>query len=168
MAERDADLAALTALAERGQNEALHLQALHHLTRYLNLDGRYGEAITLSEEGLAIATRLDDLPASSRFLAQIGFAHYFLGQPRQAMAALESALAFSGSNTDPERYGRIVHILGYVHFHLGNYARSQVYQQEAYLAHQQIGDTNRMAWDMIDIGSAHLQLGNYEDARRCW
>ena len=166
MAERDADLAALAALAKRGQNEAIHLQALHHLTRYLNLDGRYIEAINLSEEGLALATRLDHLPACSRFLAQIGFAHYFLGQPRQAMSALESALALSGSETDPERYGRIVHILGYVHFHLGNYTRSQAYQQEAYLAHQRIGDTNRVAWDLIDIGSAQLQLGRYDEARR--
>jgi tetratricopeptide (TPR) repeat protein len=165
LAERDADLAALAVLAERGQNKVLHLQALQHLTRYLNLDGRYAEAIKLSEEGLALATRLDNLPACSRFLAQIGFAHYFLGQPRRAMTALESALALSGSNTDPERYGRIVHILGYVHFHLGNYARSQAYQQEAYLAHQRIGDTNRVAWDLIDIGSAHLQLGRYDEAR---
>lgn len=165
-AERDADLAALAALAELSQNEPLHLQALHHQTRYLNLDGHYSEAITLSEEGLALATRLDNLPACSLFLSQIGFAHYFLGQPRQAMAALESALAISGSNTDPERYGRIVHILGYVHFHLGNYARSQAYQQEAYLAHQRIGDTNRVAWDLIDIGSAYLQLGKYNESRR--
>jgi DNA-binding SARP family transcriptional activator/tetratricopeptide (TPR) repeat protein len=166
LAERDADLAALTALAETSGNEPLRLQALIHRVRYLNLDARYENAIAVAEEGLALADRLGDTSARCRLLAQIGFAHYFLGQPRPALVALESALAVAGEEADPEMRGRITHILGYVYFHLGDYARSLVYQQEAYACHQKVGDYNRVAWDGLDIGAVHLEMGRFAEARQ--
>lgn len=166
LAERDADLAALTTLAEASGDENLHLQALIHRTRYLNLDAQYEKAIATAEEGLALADRLHDEPVRSRLLAQVGFAHYFLGQPRPALTALESALAVAGEEADPEMRGRITHILGYVYFHLGNYARSLDYQQEAYACHQAVGDHNRVAWDGLDIGALHLEMGHFAEAQQ--
>ena len=166
LAERDADLAALTALAEASGDEGLHLQVLIHRTRYLNLDAQYEKAIATAEEGLALADRLHDEPARSRLLAQIGFAHYFLGQPPAALTALESALAVAGEDATPDMRGRITHILGYVYFHLGDYARSLAYQQEAYACHQQTGDQNRVAWDGLDIGAVYLEMGHFAEARQ--
>ncbi|MFQ6059480.1 MAG: AAA family ATPase, partial [Anaerolineae bacterium] len=166
LAERDADLAALTALAEASGDENLRLQALIHRARYLNLDAQYEKAIAIAEEGLALADRLHDELARSRLLAQIGFAHYFLGQPQAALTALESALAVAGEDATPDMRGRITHILGYVYFHLGNYARSLAYQQEAYVCHQQTGDHNRVAWDGLDIGAVHLEMGQFAEARQ--
>ncbi|MBM4467124.1 MAG: tetratricopeptide repeat protein, partial [Chloroflexi bacterium] len=164
LAERDADLVALTTLAEASGDEDLRLQALIHRTRYLNLDAQYEKAIATAEEGLALTDRLHDEPARSRLLAQIGFAHYFLGQPQAALTALESALAVAGEEASPDMRGRITHILGYVYFHLGNYARSLAYQQEAYACHQQTGDHNRVAWDGLDIGAVHLEMGHFAEA----
>jgi DNA-binding SARP family transcriptional activator len=166
LAERDADLAALTELATTSGDERLGLHAFAHRVRYLNLDGRYGEAAALAEEGLALAGRLDDVRARCRFLAQIGFAEYLLGRPRPALAALESALVAAGEEADPEMRGRIVHILGYVHLHLGNHERALACQQEAYACHRTVGDDNRMAWDGLDIGFMYLKLGRLALADR--
>ncbi len=166
LAERDGDLAALTDLAEASGDEDLRLQALIHRTRYLNLDARYEESIATAEEGLALADHLHDEPARSRLLAQIGFAHYFLGQPQAALTTLESALAVAGEDATAEMRGRITHILGYVYFHLGDYARSLAYQQEAYACHQQTGDHNRVAWDSLDIGAVHLEMGHFAEAQQ--
>jgi tetratricopeptide (TPR) repeat protein len=166
LAERDTDLASLTALAEASDDEGLRLQALAHRVRYLNLDGQHEEAITTAEEGLALADCLDHAPACSRFLAQIGLAHYFLGQPRPALAALESALTVAGEEPDPEVRGRITRILGYVHLHLGDYTRALAYRQEAHICHQVVGDHNRLAWDGLNIGFLHLKLGHFVEAKR--
>ncbi|MFQ3662887.1 MAG: hypothetical protein SNJ69_10895 [Chloroflexaceae bacterium] len=62
LAERDADLAALTAPGEASAVEGLRLQALIHRTPYLNLDAQYEKAIASGDEGLAIARRAERIP----------------------------------------------------------------------------------------------------------
>ncbi len=164
LAERDADLSALAALAEASHDENLRRQALIYRVRYLNLGGQYREAIAMAEEGLALADRLGDASAHCRLLAHIGFAHYFLGQPQPALAALESALVEAGEEAGPEMRGRITHFLGYVYLHLGNYARSLAYQQEAYVCNLTVGDHNRIAWNLLDTGFLHLKLRHFAAA----
>ncbi len=165
LAERDADLTALDALAEASGDDRLRLQASIQWARYLNLDAQYEKAIAVAEEGLALADHLQDTMARCLLLTQIGFAHYFLGQPQPALTALESALDMT-PEADRETRRHITHILGYVHFHLGNYARSVAYMQASYADHQAFGDYNGMAWAGLDIGAAYREMGQMGEAER--
>ncbi len=166
LAERDADLSALETLAQTSGDEELRMQFLIHRVRYLNLDSQYENAIATASESLTLADRLHNPIARSRLLVQVGFAHYFLGHPQQALTALKSALAVEGADTDREMRGRIFHILGYVYFHLGDFARSLACQLNAYECHQAVGDYNRLAWDGLDIGALYLEQGDFVEARR--
>lgn len=170
LAERDADLAALDALAGATDDVHLRLQALALRVRYLNLDARYQQAIAVAEECLTLAASLPHsattVELKARMLSQIGLARYFLGQPGAALSALEGALEVGGETSGPETRGRIAHILGYVHFHLGNFAQSLKCQREAHTCHQEIGDSNRVAWDGLDIGALLLEMGELEEARQ--
>jgi DNA-binding SARP family transcriptional activator len=163
--DRDADLAAVADLAEASDNDGLRLLAVLHRVRYLNLGGRYEDAIAEAKEGLALARRLDDAVAESRLLAHVGFGHYFLGQPQSALVALESAVDTSGEEIDLEMRGRITHMLGYVHYHLADYAQALRYHREAYDCSREIGDHNRMAWNLMDVGFLHLKLGRLAQAK---
>jgi|GEM_PF-438122 len=165
LVERDADLAALAALAEAGGDDHLRLQTRILQARYLNLDAQYEGAIAVAEEGLLLAGRLQDTAARGYLLSQVGFAHYFLGQPRPALAALESALALT-PQADRETLRHITHVLGYVHFHLGNYARSLACQQESYASHQASGDYNGVAWAGLDIGAVLGEMGRTAEAEQ--
>lgn len=165
LAERDADLATLTALAEASGDETLRLQTLVKWARYLNLDARYEKAIASAEEGLAVAERVNDLSARCHLLNQIGFARYFLGQPHHALTALEAALALA-PKTDREIRRHITHTLGYVHFHLGDYGRSLACYKAAYTDHQAVGDYNGMAWADFDIAASHLEMGHLTEAQQ--
>lgn len=172
-AERNADMDALSELGESKNNDRLRLQAIFIRLRYLNLDGEYSRAIALAETGLEL---LDCSPilyqdpgavrkARSRLLAQTGFAHYFRGEPEEALYCLEEAQNLCGEDANPEAFGRIQHILGYVYFHLGDYARSLECQQKGYACHKQVADYNRMAWDLIDIGAMYKSLGQADEAQ---
>lgn len=163
LAERDADLAALDALAEVSGDARVRLQGLSQRARYLNLDAQYEQAITVAEEGLLLADDVHDTAARCYLLTQIGFAHYFLGQPQPALAALESALAITPA-ADRETRRHITHTLGYVHFHRGDYARSVAYLQAAYADHQSFGDYNGLAWAGLDIGAAYREMGQLTEA----
>jgi len=160
---RDADLAALSTLAEFSGDDYLRLQTLIQHARYMNLDAQYEQAIVAATDGLVLADQLKNTAARCYLLTQVGFAHYFLGQPQPALAALESALAMvSGSDGETRRH--ITHILGYVHFHLGNYARSLAYQQESYASHQASGDYNGVAWAGLDIAATCQEMGRLAEA----
>ena len=161
---RDQDLDDLTALAGAAADERLQLQAQIEQVRYLNLDAHYARAIEVAQAALPLTSQLHDGAARSRLLAQIGFAHYFLGEPGPALDALQEALAATGGTDDPALRGRISHILGYVHFHLGDYARALACQEEALACHRAAGDPNRVAWDGLDVGAARLELGRTEEA----
>ncbi|MDI7275665.1 MAG: AAA family ATPase [Anaerolineae bacterium] len=165
LAERDADLAALDALAEVSGDVHVRLQALSQRARYLNLDAQYEKAIAVAEEGLPLADQAHDTAAQCYLMTQIGFAHYFLGQPQPALTALESALAMA-PEPDRETRRHITHILGYVHFHLGNYARSVAYLQASYADHQALGDYNGLAWAGLDIGAAYREMGRLTEAEQ--
>ncbi len=163
--DRDADLGALAALARSTDKDTLRLLAVMHRVRYLNSGGHYEDAISEAEEGLALARWLHEATAQSRLLAHVGFAHYCLGQPRQALAALESALDVSGEQIDANMRGRISRILGYVHYHLGNYPRALEYQQEAHGCSRETADHNRMAWNLMDAGFLQMKLGRFREAK---
>ena len=165
LAERDADLAALDTLAEASGDTRVRLQALSQRARYLNLDAQYEQAIAIAEEGLPLADSLHDTAARCYLLTQIGFAYYFLGQPRPALKALEAALEMA-PEADRETRRHITHTLGYVHFHLGDYARSVAYLQESYADHQAFGDYNGLAWAGLDLGAAYREMGRLTEAKQ--
>ncbi len=165
LAERDADLAVLAALAESGDDDVLRLQSWMQRARYLNLDAQYEQAIVASDQGLALADRQNDVAARCYLLTQIGFAYYFLGRPQPALTALESALAMVPP-ADCETRRHITHILGYVYFHMGDYARALAYQQESHAAHQASGDYSGVAWAGLDIGATYGEMGHPAEAER--
>ncbi len=165
LVERDADLAALDALAEASGDAHVRLQALSQRARYLNLDAQYEKAIAVAEEGLPLADQAHNTAAQCYLLTQIGFAHYFLGQPQPALIALESALDMT-AEADHETRRHITHILGYVHFHLGNYARSLDYLQASYADHKTFGDYNGLAWAGLDIGAAYREMGQLTEVEQ--
>lgn len=165
LAERDADLTTLDTLATTSDDDHLRLQTALQRARYLNLDAQYAQAIATAQEGLTLADMLKDASARCYLLSQIGFAHYFLGQPRLALTALESALAMT-SETDRETRRHITHILGYTHFHLGNYAHALAYYQESYADHKTAGDYNGVVWAGLDIGATYREMGHLTTAER--
>lgn len=157
LAGRDSDLADLDVLAEISDDDYLRMQTFMQRARYLNLDAQYEQALTVAEQGLARADRLHDIPARCYLQTQIGFAHYFLGQPSSALAALESALA-NVLEEDLETRRHITHILGYVHFHMGNYNRALAYQKESYDGHEAMKDYNGLAWAGLDMVATYLEM----------
>ncbi|GAB4504399.1 MAG: AAA family ATPase [Anaerolineales bacterium] len=163
--ERDIDLAALRALIMVSGDEHLRLLEATCQTRYLNLDAKYEQAIITAEKGLILADSQKDSEARCYLLTQIGFAHYFLGQPQSALVALESALTMAmEDNRETRRH--ITHILGYVHFHLGNYDRSLAYQQESLASHQALRDYNGAAWAGLDIAATYQEMGQLAEAEQ--
>jgi len=165
LTERDADLEALGKLAQSSSDAYLRLQFKVQHARYLNLDAQYERAIEVAEEGLILADCLPDRSAYCYLLTQIGFAYYFLGKPKLALKALDSALRMT-PGMDDETRRHIIHILGYVHFHLGNYACALAYQQQSYAAHQAIGDYNGMVWAGLDMAATLQKMGRFAEAEQ--
>jgi DNA-binding SARP family transcriptional activator len=166
MAERDTDLAALSALAQASGDAGLRLLDVVHHADSLVYSGHYIEAIATAEAGLLLAAQLNNEVARCHLLAHVGLAHYSLGQPRLALAALDTALAISNPQTAPETWAHISQILGYVHFHLGHFAPALACHQEACECNRRIGAHRATAWNLIDVGLLLLKLGRWAESRQ--
>ncbi|MEN8098394.1 MAG: AAA family ATPase [Chloroflexota bacterium] len=162
--DRDDDLRVLEDIADQTGSRAIALTSILHRVRYLVLDAEYDRAIESCHKGLELAEQENDLEASARLIAQQGFAHYFLGQPRLALQVLEKVIDAKEVETDPALCGRVMHVAGYVHFHLGDYEESLRCQEQALDCHKQVGDLNRVAWDLTDIGAVLTEMLRFDDA----
>ncbi|NOZ49103.1 MAG: AAA family ATPase [Chloroflexi bacterium] len=158
LSEREADLAALQGLATATGDQALLLEVLAVRARYFNLDGDYHAGLRAVAEGIALVDQESHPRLRSRLYAQKGFAHYFLGQPRSALQALQQATLAAGQLVEPATHGRIAQFTGYVYYHLAEYEQALVQHDQALRYHVAAGDQNRMAWDMTDMGIMCMQL----------
>ena len=159
--ERDADLMALTDLADASGDEQLHLLALVEKVIGLNYSGRNAEAVVAAEKGLSLSERLEDQSSRLCFLAQLGLARYHMGEPRAALIALESARTLSEQEHNLEMRGDICQFLGHVHFHLGNNAKALNFHLESQECSRELGDQTGLVWCSLNIGFLYLKLG-------CW
>ncbi len=160
---RDSDLENLNRLAGMSDDDLMHMQTFMQRARYLNLDAKYQHAIAAAERGLVYADRLQNMAARCYLLTQIGFAHYFLGQPLSALTVLESARN-NLPEGDSETRRHVTHILGYVHFHMGNYPEALACQKESYDSHRAMHDYNGTAWAGLDMASTYLDMGCLAEA----
>ncbi len=162
--ERDADISLLEQWGERCQSERLRLQACLARSRYLNLDGRYAEALKAARAGLQFAVRLEDTAAQSRLLARMGFAHYFRGEYEVAMEVLHRALDLEKEESAAR--AEVLSVLSYAYYLVADYVRSLDYRRQALSIRQRLGRLARVAEDLTDMGVLYTRLNQWEDARR--
>ncbi len=164
LAERDADLSALAALAEASRDERLSMQTLAHQVRYLNLDGQYTQAIAVGEKGMTLANQFNDISAQCHFLTQIGFAHYFRGEYEAAQQRLQAALALEPP--DPSVRGEILSVLSYASYLVADYQRSLDYRQQSLAIRSNLGQVDREALDRTDMGILYTRINRLKDAEK--
>ncbi|MBU2611279.1 MAG: tetratricopeptide repeat protein [Chloroflexi bacterium] len=164
LAERDADLSALAALAEASGDESLRLQASLHRARYLNLDGQYAEAIAIAEERMTLAEQSNDISARCHFMIQVGFAHYFRGEHQAAMESLQAALTLEPSDSSVR--GEVLSVLSYACYLIADFQRSLDYRQQALAIRSESGALDRKALDLTDMGILYTRLNRLPEAEQ--
>ncbi len=161
---RNNALAIINELANKSGNPDLLIQSSLHKTTFLNLDAEYEAAIAEAHKALDITNPSGNQITKVSLMNQIGFSHYFLGEPHQALSILKPALSqLNGDDIETRRH--LTHTMGYAYFHMGEYERSLQLQEETYNNHQKIGDKNGMAWAGLDIGASYLKLGRQNEAK---
>jgi DNA-binding SARP family transcriptional activator len=165
LAERDADLECLDEMVRSVGDPQLELRALLLRAQHHNNDARYGDAIAAAEAGLALAGQLDDTPARARLLAQIGLGHLFLGQPVEALAALQRASSAMEEVLDGELRALVLSYTGQAYSVLGDYRHALDCRREAYACQQELGDPYGAA-RQVEIGFLLTKLGRLNEARR--
>lgn len=167
VAECEADVAALDQAAQSGDARIQLLACIEHM-RLSNFRGSYADVLCRLEHSLALARSLDDVAGAYRVLLYAAFAHYFLGQPRAALARLEQAqsLCHPHEAACEQKRARLHQYLGYVHFHLGQWTQA-LQDQETALAHSlALEDFHCAAWNQLDAAYMHLRLGQLTEAQQ--
>ncbi|HET7010606.1 MAG TPA: tetratricopeptide repeat protein, partial [Anaerolineales bacterium] len=163
--ERNRDLQAMRDLAETCGASSLQARASAAHARYANLDGRYEDAMACARDGLASLGSAGDPSVRSSLLAQLGFAHYFRGNAREALAPLQEALSIQ-REVDPLARAEVLSVMSYAHFLTADYGRSLHYRKQAYDLRRARGETARACWDLTDIGILHTRMYRLDRAEQ--
>lgn len=117
-----------------------------------------------SEEGLAIARRLDYEKGLAYCLYHIGFSDYLRSDHEQAMATLLEAERKMKALDDKHGLGLVQGAMSGVHLSLGDYERALASSFAALKAHRRCGDRTNEGWLLHGIGSGYHELGDYPRA----
>jgi DNA-binding SARP family transcriptional activator len=164
MMERDADLKQIEALVASCNDPHLRLRSIVLHTQYLNADGNYQKAIAEAEQGLPLAETLKDWPARFRLLVQTGLSYTVLGQPVQALSALEQAEAMGSISIGLELRANVLGRLARIHSQSGDYQKALGYLEKAVACLEKVGEHYRSAQWQVEIGFLYTNLGRFQEA----
>ena len=138
----------------------LHGQAAE--SAWLHSD--WGLALTNQLAALAIAKRRSDRAGAAGVLANIGLAHYKLGDYAQALSYYEQALGEMTALGDRANRARTLLNVGNAHSRMGAYADALVAYENAVAEQEALGDRDGVARTLISVGGIHFFRGDHDKA----
>ena len=110
---READLAAMLALAEAHGDEMRRSDALNELADLYQWTGRYDEAVETADLALGLKTGLGDSQGQAQALHQLGVVRYYRGDYAQALPLLQRAVALRQELQDAKGEAWSAHVPGH-------------------------------------------------------
>lgn len=139
-------------------------QVSGHLSRIYNTMGRYGDALEVGRQGLAIADELGQDEHRQALHLQLGNAQFGLGAYGPATTHYETCQAIAQHLGDAQVYALASGALGNVYHACGAFDRALDLYQSALDEATQRNDQRRMTQELAAIGRAHLGLQDAEAA----
>lgn len=118
------------------------------------------------EQGLAIATELDDTVLHIDALLELGLVHNWLGNLSQVEKCITDGLALLQTVDDPTSYAQALRTMGIVHNNKGDYAAEAQCCHKALAIYQEAGDWFGSAHCLNLLGINANDQGHYIDAQR--
>ncbi|HEV2122651.1 MAG TPA: tetratricopeptide repeat protein, partial [Chloroflexota bacterium] len=128
------------------------------------LQGDYGQASRLAEDGVALARALDDRRALADALLILGILMTDQGEHTQAVALYDESLALYRALGNNARIAAIINNLGSVALGQGDYARATALFEEGLALFRDVGDTRGISVCLINLGLVALYQGHYAHA----
>jgi HTH-type transcriptional regulator, quorum sensing regulator NprR len=136
--------------------------SLHYLERRAHAAGQWFEKALATYE----AAGLNDPVLKARVLGHRANLHYVAGQPIEAIAAYESAIAAAEQVLDMRALAGIYEGLAMSLQHTGQYARALAYAQKGLRMFETVRDVRMAAQLRLNMGEMLLQQGRRGEAER--
>lgn len=128
--------------------------------------GRYGEALRLLQQSVALIRPLSSPPDLVFSLNYQGAVHYHLGDNTQAEALCQEALALSETSNYEAGQGIALNILAQIAFRAGDYETSQAYSQRSLEIVTRLGNPWSRAYSLSNLAQVAFARHAYDEAKR--
>jgi tetratricopeptide (TPR) repeat protein len=145
-----------------GEAQALNDLAMSHY-RLKHPD----QAITHSEQTVALRRRLGDRRGEGQALSNLGIHCHAAGQLDRALACYDQSLAVLHELGDRGSVGRVLGNLGGVYQDLGRFDEAAASFQQAITIHHEVGDAPSAGRGLSNLGELYHQIGRLDDAVGC-
>ena len=125
-------------------------------------------AIAKYQESLPLWRSAQDQRREARALTDIGDAHYWFGELREAINVLTQALPLSRAAGDRIGESFALNTMGSAYGELGDYRRAIECLEQSLLISREIGDRSGEAATLNNLGAAYDDLGEKQKALDCY
>ncbi len=131
---------------------------------YLEVGGRYPDALSIHTHALHAARQTGDQSAEAQALNSLGLVYEKRGRYPQAVEYHQQALTLFGSIGDQAGEAYALDTLGIVYRQQGRYEQADDHLQQALALAREIGDRTVEAYALSDLGMVYRRWGRYQQA----
>ncbi len=124
--------------------------------------GKYPLALQHTTRGLQIYRELDNKPLVASALNEQGYAHFEMGEPKQALACFQQALTHVNAASEPR--AQLLNNLGQVYLQLGQFPEALEACQESLRLREALGQSEKIGRTKWHLASIFLAQKNYAEA----
>jgi CHAT domain-containing protein/tetratricopeptide (TPR) repeat protein len=146
---------------ETGKSE---VERLWNLCRENFKKNQFQAVLQSCQQAATTAETTGDRLTQAKSLVNLGAAHLFTGNTRQAIANYQQALAIAQAIKKPDLEAQILTTLGAAYRNLGDSVKAIEYHQQALTIARQIKDPQRELWALGNLGTAYNDQSKYKEA----
>jgi DNA-binding SARP family transcriptional activator/Tfp pilus assembly protein PilF len=136
------------------------------LFRYLDVSGRYPEAMTIHTSALRAARGAGDARAEGGALTSLGVLAWRMDRYQHAAGQLRKAATIYQQAGDLSGEARAMHNLGIVSLQQADFAEAGRHLHRSLAAYREVSDRTEIARVLTSLSAADLSLGRWQEADR--
>jgi tetratricopeptide (TPR) repeat protein len=134
----------------------------------LEIEGRYREALVMSEEAYELSRSIESPRGEGRALGSIGYLHAQLGEYEQAVEVCQRALDLFVKIDDPNNQAAVCDSLGVAYQNLGVHREAVAHFRRALDLLEASGERFFVAIVLSHLGDAYQVVGEIPAAQQAW
>ncbi|MEA5573489.1 CHAT domain-containing tetratricopeptide repeat protein [Calothrix sp. UHCC 0171] len=146
---------------ETGKSE---VERLWNLCRENYKKNQSQSVLQFCQQAATTAETIGDRLTQAKSLVNLGNAHLFTGNVKQAIANYQQALAIAKAINERDLEGRVLTGLGSAYNSLGDYDKAIEYHQQVLIIARQINNPQSEVWALGNLGTVYNNQGKYDQA----
>ncbi len=161
---QQSEIDSLSNLLQNAPEDTFKVNTLNSLSDKIWQRGDYKKAMTLAQEGRALANKINFKKGEATAFINLALIYWKQGEYPGALGLTFKALKINEEINYKKGIARSFNLIGLIYFNQENYEGALDYYKRALKIREEIGDRQSAAGSLSNIGEVYQERGDYENA----